>query len=256
VTQAVVHTRYFEPNLPRVLAHRGLALEAPENTLLAFAKAVDIGCHYIETDVHVSRDGIAVVAHDPSLERVAQRDVAVARLTMAELRRVELGHAQAFCALDEALDAFPETRFNIDVKVEGAVGPAVAAVRRAAATSRVLLTSFSDRRRLRLAALLPEVATSAGSAGVIRARLAGTTGSGQLLTRVLRGARALQVPERVGPLRLVTSAFVAAVHRVGAEVHVWTVNEASDMQRLLDLGVDGLVTDRADVALPLATAQS
>lgn len=249
-----MQTGYFEPSRPRVLAHRGLALDAPENTILAFAKAVAIGCHYIETDVHVSRDGVAVVAHDPSLERVAQRDVAVSRLTIDELRRVDLGHGQGFCALDEALDAFPETRFNIDVKVEGAVDPAIAAVRRAAATSRVLVTSFSERRRLRLAALLPGVATSTGSAGVIRARVAGYTGSQQLLSRVLRGARALQVPERAGPLRLVTAAFVDAVHRVGAEVHVWTVNEASDMQRLLDLGVDGLVTDRADVALPLARA--
>ncbi|MDQ0896068.1 glycerophosphodiester phosphodiesterase family protein [Agromyces ramosus] len=249
-----MQTGYFEPSRPRVLAHRGLALEAPENTLLAFAKAVGIGCRYIETDVHVSRDGIAVVAHDPSLERVANRDVAVGKLTMAELRRIDLGHGQAFCALDEALDAFPETRFNIDVKVEGAVDAAVAAVSRASATARVLLTSFSDRRRLRLAALLPGVATSTGSAGVVRARLAGFTGSGQLLTRVLRGAHAMQIPERAGPLRLVTAAFVDAAHRVGAEVHVWTVNEASDMRRLLDLGVDGLVTDRADVALPLTAA--
>lgn len=251
-----MQTGYFEPSLPRVLAHRGLALEAPENTLLAFAKAVGIGCHYIETDVHVSRDGVAVVAHDPSLERVAHREVEVGRLTMAELRRIDLGHGQGFCALDEALDAFPETRFNIDVKVEGAVDAAVAAVSSAGATTRVLLTSFSDRRRLRLAALLPGVATSTGSAAVIRARLAGLTGSGQLLARVLRGARALQIPERAGPVRLVTAAFVDAVHRVGAEVHVWTVNEASDMRRLLDLGVDGLVTDRADVALPLAAARN
>ena len=239
-----------------MLAHRGLAIEAPENTLLAFEKAVGIGCHYIETDVHVSLDGVAVVAHDPSLERVAERDIEVRTLTMEQLRHVDLGRGQGFCALEEALDAFPETRFNIDVKIEGAVEPAIAAVTATHAAPRVLLTSFSDRRRLRLAALMPGVATSAGSAGVIRARLAGFTGSARMLTGVLRGARALQIPERVGPLRLVTAAFVAAAHRVGAEVHVWTVNEASDMRRLLDLGVDGLVTDRADVALPLTAARS
>jgi glycerophosphoryl diester phosphodiesterase len=251
-----VKSEYFEPKRPRVLAHRGLAIEAPENTLLAFEKAVGIGCHYIETDVHVSLDGVAVVAHDPSLARVAERDVPVRALTIAELRRVDLGHGQGFCSLEEALDAFPETRFNIDVKIEGAVEPAVAAVTHTGAVARVLLTSFSDRRRLRLAMLLPGVATSAGSAGVIRARLAGFSGSAKLLTGVLRGARALQIPERAGPLRLVTPAFVAAVHRVGAEVHVWTVNEASDMRRLLDLGVDGLVTDRADVALSLTAERS
>jgi glycerophosphoryl diester phosphodiesterase len=251
-----VKSEYFEPRRPRVLAHRGLAIEVPENTLLAFEKAVGIGCHYIETDVHVSLDGVAVVAHDPSLDRVAERDIEVRTLTMEQLRRVDLGHGQGFCSLEEALDAFPETRFNIDVKIEGAVEPAIAAVTATHATPRVLLTSFSDRRRLRLATLLPGVATSAGSAGVIRARLAGFTGSARLLTAVLRGAGALQIPERVGPLRLVTAAFVAAAHRVGAEVHVWTVNEASDMRRLLDVGVDGLVTDRADVALPLTVARS
>jgi glycerophosphoryl diester phosphodiesterase len=251
-----VASTYFDPPLPRVLAHRGLALDAPENSLLAFGRAAEAGATYVETDVHVTFDGVAVIAHDPTLKRVAGRDVPVAKLTMAELGRVDLGDGHGFCSLEEALDAFPETRFNIDVKIEGAVEPAIAAVTATHATPRVLLTSFSDRRRLRLATLLPGVATSAGSAGVIRARLAGFTGSARLLTAVLRGAGALQIPERVGPLRLVTAAFVAAAHRVGAEVHVWTVNEASDMRRLLDVGVDGLVTDRADVALPLTAARS
>ena len=249
-------TAYFEPKGSRVLAHRGLAIEAPENTLLAFARAVAIGCRYIETDVHVSHDGTAVISHDPSLERVAGRDIEVESLTMAELRRIDLGHGQGFCSLEEALDAFPETCFNIDVKVEPAVDPVVAALARTRASSRVLLTSFSERRRLRLAELVPGVATSTGSAGVIRARLAALSGSARTLERALRGAGALQIPERVGPFRLVTAGFVDAVHRAGAEVHVWTVNEASDMERLLDLGVDGLVTDRADVALPLIAARS
>jgi len=251
-----VVSAYFEAGRPRVLAHRGLALDAPENTLLAFAKSVAIGCEYVETDVHLTHDGVAVVAHDPTLERVAGRRVEVAKLTMAELRRIDLGHAQGFCSLEEALDAFPETRFNIDVKIERAVNPTVEAVDRLRAGPRVLLTSFSERRRRRLAALAPQAATSVGAAGVIRARLASFSGSTKLLARSFRGARALQVPERVGPLHLVTERFIAAVHRAGAEVHVWTVNEASTMQRLLDLGVDGLVTDRADVALPLIAARN
>ena len=251
-----METAYFEPKGARVLAHRGLAIEAPENTLLAFAKAVAIGCRYIETDVHVSHDGTAVISHDPSLERVAGRDIEVGSLTMAELRRIDLGHGQGFCSLEEALDAFPETRFNIDVKVEAAVDPVIAALARVRASPRVLLTSFSERRRLRLAELTPGVATSTGSAGVVRVRLAALSGSRRAVARALRGAGALQIPESAGPFRLVTARFVDAVHRAGAEVHVWTVNEASDMERLLDLGVDGLVTDRADVALPLIGARS
>lgn len=239
-----------------MLAHRGLALDAPENTLLAFAKAVAIGAEYVETDVHLTADGVAVVAHDPTLARVAGRDVEVSKLTMAELRRIDLGHGQGFCSLEESLDAFPETRFNIDVKIESAVEATVASVAKMRAGPRVLLTSFSERRRRRLAADVLDAATSVGGAGVIRTRLASFTGSTRAIRHALRGAHALQVPERIGVVPLVTERFVAAVHRAGAEVHVWTVNEPADMTRLLDLGVDGLVTDRADLALPLVTARN
>lgn len=239
-----------------MLAHRGLALDAPENTLLAFAKAVAIGAEYVETDVHLSADGVAVVAHDPTLARVADRDVEVSKLTMTELRRIDLGRGQGFCSLEEALDAFPETRFNIDVKIGSAVDATVASVAKVRAGSRVLLTSFSERRRRRLAVYVLDAATSVGSAGVIRTRLASLTGSSRAVSRALRGAHAVQVPERVGAFRLVTERFVAAVHRAGAEVHVWTVNDPADMTRLLDLGVDGLVTDRTDLALPLAVARN
>ncbi|HWM17812.1 MAG TPA: glycerophosphodiester phosphodiesterase family protein [Microbacterium sp.] len=238
---------YFDPPRPRVLAHRGLALEAPENTLLAFANAAAAGALHIETDVHVSRDGVAVVSHDPTLRRVAGRDVDVAKLTMAELRRIDLGEAQGFASLEEALDAFGDLRFNIDVKVEGAVAPTAAALERTRSASRVLLTSFSDARTRRVRALVPDAVTSAGRAGVIRARLSAPS----RMQRAMRGAHALQVPERIGPTTLVTRRFVDAVHRAGAEVHVWTVNDPADMTRLLDLGVDGLVTDRADLAVAL-----
>ncbi len=247
---------YLDPPGPRVLAHRGLALEAPENTLLAFAQAAAVGARYVETDVHASLDGIAVVAHDPTLRRVAARDVPVAELTMSELRRVDLGHGQGFCSLEEALDGFPDLRFNVDVKVEPAVGPTRSALERTRAASRVLLTSFSDRRRRRLGRALPDAVTSTGRSGVVRCALAALVGSRSAMTAARSGAVALQVPERAGPLALVTPRFIAAAHRAGAEVHVWTVNDPEDMTRLLDLGVDGIVTDRADIAVPLVTARS
>ncbi|MCM3656876.1 glycerophosphodiester phosphodiesterase [Agromyces mediolanus] len=246
-----VTTAFFEGEPPRVLAHRGLALEAPENTLLAFAKAVAIGITHVETDVHVSHDGVAVIAHDPTLERVAARPVRVDQLTMPELRRVELGDGQGFASLVEALDGFAETRFNIDVKAEAAVAPTIEAVRRTRSEDRVLLTSFSERRRLRLARAIPGVATSAGGSGVLAARAAALSGNRTLLRRALRGARALQIPERASGITLVTPGFLRALHDVGVEVHVWTVNDPLDMRRLLALGVDGLVTDRADIAREL-----
>jgi glycerophosphoryl diester phosphodiesterase len=238
-----------------VLAHRGLAIDAPENTLLAFARAAAVGAEYIETDVHVTHDGVAVIAHDPTLRRVASRDVAVAKLTMSELRRVDLGHAQGFCSLEDALDGFPDLRFNVDVKAEEAVRPTLAALERTRAASRVLLTSFSDRRRRRLGRSSPDAVTSAGRAGVIRSLVAARLASPAMLTAALRGAVALQVPERTGPIGIVSARFIRAVHRAGAEVHVWTVNDPDDMTRLLDLGVDGIVTDRADLAVPLIAAR-
>ncbi|WP_350349921.1 glycerophosphodiester phosphodiesterase family protein [Agromyces sp. G08B096] len=247
---------YFEPASPRVLAHRGLALEAPENTLPAFEAARAVGAEYVETDVHLSRDGVAAIAHDPTLARVAGDEVPVSALTMDELRAVDLGAGAGFATLEEALDAFPTLRFNIDVKVEAAVEATVAAVRRTGSAGRVLLTSFSDRRRRRLATAVPGVATSAGRGGVVRAVFAAPLGRKGAMVRALAGAQALQVPERAGALRVVTPPLIALAHAAGAEVHVWTVNDPDDMRRLLALGVDGLVTDRADLALPLIRARS
>lgn len=233
-----------------MLAHRGLAVDAPENTMLAFEHAVRAGVEYVETDVHVSADGAAVLAHDPTLRRVAAGRVErVAELTLTDLRAVDLGRDQGFATLDELLHAFPTTRFNIDVKSDAAVAATVDAVRRAAAAERVLLTAFSDARRRRLAAMVPGVATSAGRASVLRAHAASLTRNAPLLHRAVVGAHALQVPERVGRLRLLSPALIDTAHAAGLEVHVWTVNDEGAMRRLLALGVDGIVTDRADLAL-------
>ncbi len=251
-----MRSTYFDPPGPRVLAHRGLALDAPENTLLAFARAVAAGAVYVETDVHVSADGVAVIAHDPTLDRVAGRPVAVADLSLAELERVDLGAGQGFTTLAEALHQFPAVRFNIDVKADAAADATVDAVERTGALQRVLLTSFSDRRRRRLAARLPGVATSVGSSGVIRSRVAAAGRSRSLFVRALADAGALQIPERLGAFRVLSPALVLAAHRAGVEVHVWTVNDPGDMARLLDLGVDGLVTDRADLALAVVASRT
>jgi glycerophosphoryl diester phosphodiesterase len=246
---------WFEPPAPRVLAHRGLALEAPENTLAAFEAAVRAGARYLETDIHASADGAAVLAHDPTLRRVAGRAESVADLPLEALRRIDLGSGHGFGTLDELLHAFPEARLNIDVKTDTAVAATIEAVRRADAADRVLLTAFSDARRRRLAAAAPGVATSAGRASVLRAAAASRTRSAGAMRRAVSGAGALQIPERVGRLRLLSAALLETAHAAGLEVHVWTVNDEADMRRLLALGVDGLVTDRADLALRIV-AQS
>lgn len=234
-----------------MLAHRGLALDAPENTLLAFAKAIAVGVTHIETDVHVSADGVAMISHDPGLQRVAGRSASVAHLTSHELRRVDLGAGQNFCSLAEALDAFPETRFNIDIKIAGAVQPTVDAIRAANATPRVLVGSFDPRRRLAAVRMLPGVATSVSARGALFAVAAARSRAVGPLRRILRDVHAVQLPESVVRMRPFSPRAVANFHAAGVEVHAWTINDVPTMERLLDAGVDGIVTDRADLAVQL-----
>jgi glycerophosphoryl diester phosphodiesterase len=232
-----------------VFAHRGFALEAPENTLLAFAHALALGITHLETDVHASADGVAMIAHDPVLDRVADQQGRVEALTVRELAKLNLGHDQHMPTLTEALEAFPEARFNIDLKASEAVVPAVKAIREAGAQDRVLLTSFSESRRRRAVSLLPGVATSASGPRFATALVASVVRGGPAVQSALRGLHAVQIPVRALGLTTVTPARIRAFHAAGVEVHVWTINDATQMRELLALGVDGLVTDRADLAL-------
>jgi glycerophosphoryl diester phosphodiesterase len=240
---------YFCLAAPRVLAHRGLALEVPENTLLAFAHATATGVRYVETDVHDTRDGVSVIAHDPTLNRVASRAGRVDQLTMNELRHVDLGNGAAFCSLAEALDAFPDMRFNIDVKAAGAIEPTVEAILKTKAVNRVLIGSFSEKRRAATVRALPGVATSASALPFARALVSGKLGLVPLVRASLRGCGAVQIPERAMGLNTTTQMMIHRLHAAGVEVHVWTINDPVRMRELLDMGVDGLVTDRADLAL-------
>ncbi|WP_218624791.1 glycerophosphodiester phosphodiesterase [Glaciihabitans sp. dw_435] len=232
-----------------------MPIDAPENTLLAFLKALAIGVPYLETDVHVSRDGVAIISHDADLLRLTGRNERVIDLSVAELKLIRLGQDQTFATLAEALDAFPEARFNIDIKVPEAVGPTVAAIRRARAVDRVLVTSFNGSRRRSAVAQLPGVATSASAGGVALALVLGKIGLIPLLRRALRNVHAVQVPERALGMTFTTPLMLARLHRVGVEMHVWTINDPADMRRLLDLGVDGIMSDRADLAM-IALAES
>lgn len=248
---------FFSPAPPRVLAHRGLALDAPENTLLAFAHALAVGVTHLETDVHASVDGVAMISHDPDLSRLVGRKVEVGQLTSHELRRIPLGFGQGYCSLAEALDAFPNARFNIDIKAASAVAPTVAAIRDANAADRVLIGSFSPARRLAAVRQLPGVATSISARGAIAAvRAARTRGGVSLVKRVLRDVGAVQLPLSILRMSTMTSRTIAAFHAAEVEVHAWTINDESTMERLLDVGVDGLVTDRADIAMAVLRRRS
>jgi len=238
---------------PRLLAHRGLVpRDAPEiasNTLAAFAAAHAAGAAYIETDCHVTADGELVLFHDDTLESVTGDRRRVDAVTLRELEE-QLAGRGGLVTLEQALDAFPDVRFNVDVKAAAAAGPAGRIA--ATAPDRVLLTSFADaRRRAALRAAAPaRPATSAGRETIIRFLLAVRLRLRAAAARVLDGIDALQVPEQQGPLRIVTPRFVEFAHAAGCEVHVWTVNDTERMRVLVDeLGVDGIVTDRADDAI-------
>ncbi|MGL4339340.1 MAG: glycerophosphodiester phosphodiesterase family protein [Rhodoglobus sp.] len=242
---------YLSPARPRVFAHRGLAVDAPENTLLSFAKAVAAGVIYIETDVHASADGVAIIAHDPDLLRVAGSALRVDQLTLAELERIDLGFGQSFCTLARALDTFPETRFNIDIKSLNAVAPTVRTVMEARASTRVLITSFDERRRVAALTHLPTVASSASASRSAAALLAARIGATPLLRHLLRDIDAVQIPEKAAGLRTTTPRLINMLHNAGVEVHVWTINDPLRMTQLLNLGVDGIITDRPDLALEI-----
>ncbi|MDI6101350.1 glycerophosphodiester phosphodiesterase [Actinoplanes sp. NEAU-A12] len=236
---------FLDAPRPLAFAHRGGAAEGDENTAAAFERAVAMGYRFVETDVHATADGVAVVIHDENLDRVAGHRARVADLTWADLSAVRVGGAAAVPRLDEVLDAWPEIRFNVDVKSDAVVEPAVAAVRAAGAEKRVLLASFSDARLARVRALAgPRIATSLGMRSSARLRVLSTMG---VRVRLPESVAAAQIPVRHGPVTVLTPRFLAYLHRLGIQVHVWTVDDPAEMNRLLDMGVDGIMTDRIEV---------
>ncbi|NYD41891.1 glycerophosphodiester phosphodiesterase [Nocardioides panaciterrulae] len=232
------------------LAHRGGAyhpeIEGLENTLAAFRHAVELGFSYLETDVHVTRDGVLLAFHDQALDRVSDGEGAIVELTHAEVGRALVGGQERVPTLAELLDAFPDARFNIDIKADGAVAPLARLVAERELWDRVLVGSFSPRRLRRFRALTHHrVATSAHPLEVVAFR---ALPSGRLADRLTRGrVAALQVPHRRGRWTVVTPGLVRRAHAAGKQVHVWTVDEPDEMRSLLDRGVDGLISDRTDI---------
>jgi glycerophosphoryl diester phosphodiesterase len=240
----VVHP-YLDAPTPLAFAHRGGAAQGDENTAEAFARAVALGYRYVETDVHGTADDVAVVFHDPDLRRLTGRPGRIAALRWADLETVRVRGAAAVPRLDEVLAAWPQVRFNVDVKAAGGIAPTLDAVARAAAYDRVLLASFSDARLARIRRLAgPAVATSLGMRGVARLWTASRTG---LRVALHPSVVAAQVPPRYGHVRVVDPRFVGYAHRLGIQVHAWTVDEPDPMHHLLDLGVDGIMTDHVEV---------
>ncbi len=243
---------YLDTPTPIAFAHRGGAAEGDENSMAAFDRAVQAGYRYIETDVHATSDGVPVVFHDNTLDRMLGRSGTVEEVTLAELRSVRIGGESVVPTLAELLEAYPECRLNVDLKADSVVEPAIEAVRRAAARDRVLLASFNSRRLRRARRICgPRQATSLGMAEVAALRLGSVLGRG--LLGFVPGAAAAQVPIQFNGLKIVTERFVRYVHKLGLQVHVWTVDDPAQMRELLDLGVDGIMTDHIEVLRDVLT---
>jgi glycerophosphoryl diester phosphodiesterase len=242
------------------MAHRGGALHPElrglENTLHAFRHAARLGYRYLETDVHVTRDGRLVAFHDTVLERMTGRPDVLADLLADELADLRIAGDHAVPSMAELLEELPDCRFNIDLKAPGAVVALVDLLDRTGAHARVCVGSFSSRSLQEFRRLTGgRVATAATPREVALFLASSWTGVSRLVRR--RRFAVLQVPRTVprsgGRLRLVTRSLVRRAHVAGVHLHVWTVDEPAEMEQLLDLGVDGLITDRTDLLKQVLT---
>ncbi|HEY1918250.1 MAG TPA: glycerophosphodiester phosphodiesterase [Streptosporangiaceae bacterium] len=247
-------TAFLDQRVPLAFAHRGGAAHNPENSWPAFEHAIGLGYRYLETDLHATADGVLVAFHDPALDRVTDRTGRIARLPYAEVAAARIGGTEPIPTAEDLLGAWPQARFNLDVKDEPAIGPLAQLLRRTGAWDRVCVTSFSARRlRATRHALTQQapgrpVCMSLSPSGIAAVK----TVSGQVIARRLAaaGVQCAQVP-----IRVATRGFIRRAHALGLQVHVWTVNDRLDMNGLLDLGVDGIMTDDTVVLREVLTGR-
>src|SRR4051794_25089878 len=237
------HYAYLDGPTPLAMAHRGGAIEHLENSMPAFAECLALGYRYLETDVRATADGVLVAFHDATLERITDRTGRIEQLPWAEVSQARIGGREPIIGLEDLLGAWPDVRFNLDIKAAGVLAPLVRAVRRLKVADRLCLASFSDARIAAARRLFgPSVCTALGPRGVAALRLSSYSPRAAGLVRINAGCA--QVPLHLGGRALVDERFVAAAHARGLQVHVWTVDTPEETETMLDLGVDGIMTDR------------
>ncbi|MFF1481296.1 glycerophosphodiester phosphodiesterase [Streptomyces sp. NPDC058301] len=241
---------YLDHPTPIAFAHRGGAADGIENTAAAFGRAAAAGFRYFETDVHTTVDGRLVAFHDSTLDRVTDAVGRIADLPWAEVSQARVAGREPLPLFEELLEAFPEARWNVDLKAESALVPLVELIRRTDSWDRVCVGSFSEARVARAARLAgPRLATSYGVRGVAALRLR----SLGVPVPLRRGAVCAQVPEVQSGIPVVDRRFVETAHALGLQVHVWTINDPDRMTKLLDLGVDGIMTDHLETLRTVLT---
>ena len=235
---------FLKHKTPIAFAHRGGASDAPENTMPAFQRAIDLGYIYIETDVHVTRDGVLLAFHDDDLSRTCSRPGLICELDYAEVSQARVNGVEPIPRLEDLIATWPDAHINIDCKSDQALQPLEARLARGDLFERVCIGSFSDKRLNHLRETFGDkLCTSMGPRDVTKLRL----GSWVRTTGKFRNIHAAQVPVSQGPLTIVDRKFVDAAHRADLQVHVWTIDDPVEMGRLLDLDVDGIMTDRPEI---------
>jgi glycerophosphoryl diester phosphodiesterase len=248
-----------------VFAHRGGGGLYPENTLEAFRYSLEVKVDVLELDIHATSDGKLVVLHDSSVDRTTDGSGKVKEMTLAELKKLDAGYqfstdsGQTFPfrgknvtipTLEEVFDNFPQTKFNIEPKQAepSIIIPFCNLLREKKKTDKVMVGSFNQTVIDEFRRECPEVATSASPSEVsefLAYQKSGLSGS------YTPPMQALQVPEQIAGVQIVTQDFVESAHKLNLQIHVWTINETIDMQRLIGLGVDGIMTDYPDKLLEL-----
>ena len=235
---------FLKHQAPIAFAHRGGASDAPENTMPAFQRAVDLGYIYMETDVHVTRDGKLLAFHDDDLSRTCGIQGLISEIDFAEVSQARVNGTEPIPLLEDLIATWPNVHLNIDCKSDQALQPLEARLAKGDLFDRVCIGSFSDKRLNHLRDMFGEkLCTSMGPRDVTKLRL----GSWVRTTGKFRNIHAAQVPVSQGPLTIVDKTFVEAAHRAELQVHVWTIDDPIEMKRLLDLGVDGIMTDRPEI---------
>ena len=236
---------FLDTPRPHAFAHRGGAAHAPENSWTAFEHAVKLGYSYLETDARATSDGRLVAFHDRTLDRVTDGSGTIGSRTYREVSELRVAGSEPIPLIEDLLGAWPEVRFNIDLKDEPGIALLAGVLRRARAWDRVCVTSFSGSR-LRAARGLPDQPACMATSPAVIAAVCCTVGPAGRIRQPGALARRLarwQVCCAQVPGRVATRSFVRRAHALGLDVHVWTINDRAEMIRLLDLGVDGIMAD-------------